>query len=153
MVRGLGERVVYAAALAGDEWIVSGTLQVAGGHDATARLLALPKRPTALLTTNDLMAVGALLAAHEAQVEVPGELSITGFDNLPVCEMVNPALTTMHVSRIDIAERAFALLLNATQPGSEPLAKKRSIRPSLVVRGSTAPPDREAGKTARKQRR
>jgi DNA-binding LacI/PurR family transcriptional regulator len=105
-----------------------------------ARLLALPIRPTAIVTTNDLMAVGALQAAHRAGINVPRDLSIIGFDDLPVAAMVNPPLTTICMSRHEIATRAFSFLLKASGVGDKKLPFKRDIRPRLVVRGSTAPP-------------
>ncbi len=122
------------------EWIVKGELQVEGGRQATKRLLAGTQRPSAIVTTNDLMAVGALQAAHEAGISVPRNLSVIGFDDLQVSAMVSPPLTTICMSRQEIAARAFSFLFEASQRHSKLPPHKRSILPRLVVRGSTAPP-------------
>ena len=122
------------------QWIIDGDLHVESGQAAMAKLLGLPVRPSAIVTTNDLMAVGALQAAHRAGIDVPRDLSIIGFDDLPVAAMMNPPLTTICMSRHEIATRAFSSLLKASQGGPKGLPPKRDIRPRLIVRGSTAPP-------------
>ena len=60
--------------------------------------------------TNDAMAVGALLALHESNVDVPGEISVVGFDDIPIARYVTPALTTVHVAIDVLGGRAAALL-------------------------------------------
>lgn len=119
-------------------WIVVGDMRVGGGRAAMARLLAIDPRPTAVLVSNDLMAVGALQAAHQARIKVPKEMSIIGFDDLPIAEMVHPALSTIRHPRRELAARAFDCLWKAVQ-GEEPLTGE-VLHPHLVVRASTAPP-------------
>ena len=113
--------------------VVVGDLRVEGGYAAARTLLAGRPRPTAIVTTNDLMAVGALQAAQEAGVAVPGELSIVGFDDLPVCTMVRPRLTTIALSRREIARCAFGMLYEEAG-----VARQEGVVPRLVVRESTA---------------
>lgn len=120
------------------EWIVAGDMRVEGGRAAMARLLANDPRPTAVLASNDLMAVGALQAAHQARIKVPKEMSIIGFDDLPIAEMVHPALSTIRHPRREVAARAFDCLWKAVQ-GESP-ATGDVLHPHLVVRASTAPP-------------
>jgi LacI family transcriptional regulator len=118
-------------------WIMEGDLHLQSGHEAMHRLLALPKRPTAILSTNDMMAVGALQAAHAAGVAVPEQMSMVGFDNLPVCEMVTPPLTSVDIPRRDIAAAAFSALMQAAEdPAAKP--SRAMVKTQLVVRGSTA---------------
>lgn len=119
------------------EWLVNAELRVEGGHAAMTQILAARVRPTALVTTNDLMAVGALQAAYAAGVRVPEDISIVGFDDLPVAGMTYPPLTTIRLSRSEIAAHAFSLLLEASR-GAEAASRKYSVTPRLVVRGSTA---------------
>jgi len=119
------------------EWIAAGDMRVEGGRTAMASLLALDERPTAVLTTNDLMAVGALQAAHEARVRVPKDLSIVGFDDLPISEMVHPPLSTIRHPRREVAARAFDCLWKQVQ--GEPSVQQDPLHPHLVVRHSTAP--------------
>ena len=133
------------------EWVISGDLNVDGGREAATALLTLQHRPTAIVTTNDLMAVGVLQAAHQLEIAVPQELSVVGFDDLPVAAMVNPPLTTISVSRHDIAANAFAFLLNATPRATgKVLAGSQVISPRLLVRGSTAPPAADKSQAARR---
>ncbi len=122
------------------EWTVTGDLHLEGGIAAMETLLAMKSRPTALVSTNDLMAVGALQAAHRAGLDVPGELSIIGFDDLPISAMVHPALTTISMSRQEIASRAFAALMNAASVTERVIRFEHDIEPTLVVRSSTAAP-------------
>lgn len=139
----VGRKEAFKAALRAhkltvrSEWIAVGDMRVEGGRAAMARLLALGERPTAVLASNDLMAVGALQAAHEARVRVPKELSIVGFDDLPITEMVHPALSTIRHPRREVAARAFRCLWKAVQgereEGNDPL------HPHLVVRASSGP--------------
>ena len=124
----------------GPERIVAGDMHVEGGRSAMRELLARSPRPTAVLATNDLMAVGALQAAHEAGIRVPEDISLVGFDDLPIASMVSPPLTTIRHPRRELAARAFALLQNALQEGNA--LPELILHPHLVVRESTASPAR-----------
>ncbi len=120
-------------------WIMEGDLHVQSGYDAMCKLLSMQRRPTAILSTNDMMAVGALQAAHAAGVAVPEELSIVGFDNLPVCNIVTPALTSVDIPRREIASLAFTALLQTTQQGYTNQLRA-TVRTRLIKRGSTGQP-------------
>lgn len=123
-----------------DEWIVEGDLHVEGGHLAMQQLLATSPQPTALLSTNDVMAIGALQAAQKAGLSVPGDLSIIGFDNLPVCSMVTPPLTSVDIPRREIAAHAFNMLLKAFDQKKPSKLPTPRVATNLVLRSSTAPP-------------
>ena len=127
------------------EFIAAGDMRVEGGHAAMEQLLRCRPRPTAVLTSNDLMAVGALQAAHEAHVRVPGELSLIGFDDLPIAAMLHPALSTIRHPRREVAARAFACLQRALR--GEKVESLEPLHPHLVLRHSTAPPG--SGKPAK----
>lgn len=122
------------------EWIATGDMRVEGGRAAMQRLLAAKPRPTAVLATNDLMAVGALQAAHEAGIQVPQDLSLVGFDDLPIASMVQPPLSTIRHPRREVAARAFACLQQALREGK--IMPDPTLHPHLVVRESTATPPR-----------
>jgi LacI family transcriptional regulator len=140
-----GRKEAFKAALRGhglhvkNEWIATGDMRVEGGHAAMEKLLAQKPRPTAVLASNDLMAVGALQAAHAAKIRVPKELSIIGFDDIPIAAMVHPALSTIRHPRREVAARAFDSLRQILQ-GKE-VAGAPPLQPHLVVRDSTAPPE------------
>ncbi len=123
-----------------EDWVIEGDLHVEGGQAAMERLLQRTSRPTALFCTNDLMAFGALRAAHEHNIAVPEEFSIIGFDNLPVCDMVTPPLSSVEIPRRLIASNIFRMLLKAAGAAQGRKLPTPTIRTSLVLRGSTAPP-------------
>ncbi|HYF20697.1 MAG TPA: LacI family DNA-binding transcriptional regulator [Ramlibacter sp.] len=105
---------------------------------AMAQLLAAADRPTAVVATNDVFAVGAMLACRKAGVAVPGEMSITGVDNTDLGATQTPGLTSVATPIVDIG-RAAADQLVARLEGS-PWEAAQEYPVELVVRGSTAPP-------------
>jgi len=121
-------------------WVIEGDLHVEGGQKAMEQLLRMTPRPTALFCTNDLMACGALRAAHQHNVAVPEDFSIIGFDNLPVCELVTPPLSSVDIARRQIASHAFRMLLKAIESKLEKKLPTPTIKTTLKLRGSTAPP-------------
>jgi len=119
---------------------VADTDDYAGGRRAVQQLFASKFRPTAILCVNDFMAVGVLRQLRDMGIDVPGDISVTGFDNITLSAVVYPALTTLHIPRDQIGRQIFAGL---TQ--KQPLKAQQEIIfvPELVVRESTgrAPSD------------
>lgn len=119
------------------------TILVAGFHEddglaATTQLLTAPNPPTAIVALNDLLALGALRAAENLGLHVPGELSVVGFDDIGAAGLVRPGLTTMRQPAEDVG----AMLVDELVPMLEtrsPAKSERLVTPSLVVRGSTGP--------------
>jgi DNA-binding LacI/PurR family transcriptional regulator len=110
-------------------------------REATLELLRLPAPPTAVLAMSDPFAIGALEAAVEAGVSVPGELSVVGFDDSAAAEHTHPPLTTVAQPHEEKGRLAAEWLLEAVRDGGEQADERRVILPTeLVVRGSTAPP-------------
>jgi DNA-binding LacI/PurR family transcriptional regulator len=107
----------------------------AGGRDAVRRLLETSFSPTAIVCTNDFMAIGVLRELRERGLRIPTDISVTGFDNIELSEYSNPPLTTVNVPRERIGQLCFeALVRDESRPQ---LARNLSIDPELVVRGST----------------
>lgn len=111
----------------------------AGGYAAALDLLALPKgqRPDALFCCNDLMAFGALRAAAERGIAVPGELAVVGFDDIDLASFVHPALTSVAQNTRELGHITAACLLARIADPALP-RQQRSIAPVLHVRGSSA---------------
>lgn len=110
------------------------------GVEAATDLLALPEPPTAIFAGNDEMAIGVMKAARDRGLDVPGDLSIVGFDDLPMASRVWPNLTTVRLPVRDMGRMA-AEKLTARSRGLDPAALDQAeIIPSLVVRDSTAAP-------------
>lgn len=91
--------------------VAMGSYDFDSGFEAAKKLFDLPDRPTAIFAGNDEMAAGALAAAHGAGIEVPGQLSIAGFDDTDLARAVWPTLTTVHQPVAELATAASDLLL------------------------------------------
>jgi LacI family transcriptional regulator len=117
--------------------LVRGDFTARGGYLAMQTLLKRAQRPTAVFACNDLMAIGALAASHEAGIDVPDALSIVGFDDIALAAFSNPPLTTIAQPKVKIGTLAAELLLERVQTErAEP--KRIILEPELVRRGSTA---------------
>lgn len=94
------------------------------------------KLPTALVCANDLIASACLKALKETGIRVPEDVSLVGFDNLPMCEMLDPPLTTMQVSKHQIGERAMEILAGRLANRISVPTLKLSVGAELIVRKS-----------------
>ncbi len=118
--------------------VAAGDFSIAAGITATTTLLALPTRPTALVASNDEMALGALHGAKRIGLRIPEDLSIVGFDDIRFSAVCDPPLTTISQPRQEIGRRAMNLLLeHLANPGSAPV--EIVLEANLVVRSSTGP--------------
>jgi len=127
----------------GEGWIVDGNYRIDGGSAAMASILSQSEIPTAIVTANDLTAIGALRAAHEHGLRIPEDISIAGFDDIEISGIVYPPLTTLRISRKEYA----GMLLEALNVAGENLTKpgRQFILPThLVVRQSTGPAPTQA---------
>ena len=115
--------------------IYEGAYTFESGIAAGDVLLALNQRPTAIFAANDEMAAGVLQAARNHRLRVPEDLSIVGYDDFKIALVVFPQLTTVHAPTREIARMAGEKLLSKGAPKVQ-----ETLLPSLVVRGSTAPP-------------
>lgn len=109
-----------------------------GGYAAMHAILRQTPRPSAVFVANDLMAIGALCAAHECGVAVPDELSLVGFDDIELARFACPPLTTVAQPKQRIAAMAVDMLLERIE-GRRQDARKVVLQPELRVRASTAP--------------
>jgi DNA-binding LacI/PurR family transcriptional regulator len=114
----------------------------AGGADALAAMLRLPEPPTAVIASTDVVAMGVLHAAAERGLTVPADLSVVGFDDIPLARFCVPALTTVRMPTTEMVAAAAGLVAQALGRGrgeqSSPVV--RLFDPELVVRKSSAPP-------------
>lgn len=142
-VEGFRQALREAGVNLDEDAVVPGDFHFAGGREATARLLSTGTPFTALFAANDLMAAGAIreLGAHD--LSVPHDVSVVGFDDAPIAEMVSPPLTTVRQPLRDMAEVAVSLLLARLSGRADARRARRVLATSLVVRDSTAPPARE----------
>lgn len=110
------------------------------GLAAANDLLSMSVPPTAIFAGNDEMAIGVMTAARDRGLDVPGDISIVGFDDLPMAGRLWPSLTTVRLPIRDMGRMA-AEKLTARSRGLDPLTLEQPVvRPSLVARQSSAPP-------------
>lgn len=122
------------------EFIIEKKYSIAAGRDATRQLLSLPleQRPTAIICGNDVLAFGCLFECLHSGVKVPEEISITGFDDLPLSEHFLPSLTTVRVPTTEMGHKAADFMLESIHNRSP--IKKQRLATELIIRESTAPP-------------
>ena len=120
-------------------WIRFGDFHVTGGRDRARELLALDEPPTAIFAGSDLQALGAIDAARAVGLRVPEDLSIVGYDDIPLALWTTPRLTTVHQPLKRMGEEAARLVIRLADetPATRP---RMDLATSLVVRDSTAPP-------------
>jgi DNA-binding LacI/PurR family transcriptional regulator len=107
------------------------------GYVAMKELLGRPSLPSAVFVAADEMAIGAQRALAEAGLEVPGDVSLVGFDDIEAASYAWPPLTTIRQPLTEIAARAFELLSELLTGAVDPVQAQITLQPELVVRGST----------------
>jgi DNA-binding LacI/PurR family transcriptional regulator len=116
-------------------YVQHGENEPASAVAALDRLLALPEPPTAVVASTDVLATGVLHGAHERGLRVPDQLSITGFDDIPVATFTVPALTTVRMPVREMVELAVEMALD--KPDRARDITPHVLQPELVVRAST----------------
>ena len=143
---GFREGLVVHGVAADPSHIVSAGADLTSGYRAAAELLSRSSRPTALICYNDLAAAGVYRAARERGLRIPGDLSVTGFDDIELAEVFGPPLTTVKQPCLAMGARMAELVLEELERkkgGVGPREPGNRFRGELVVRGSTAPPRKE----------
>lgn len=135
-LRGYRKALEDAGAFIDRRYEIQGNFDEESGSHAVKEILSLTPRPTAVFASNDSMAIGALSALRAKGVDVPGELAIAGFDDIPVAEFLTPGLTTMRVHISTLGVKAVEELLCAITEKSTHKKKQSLIVPELVVRQS-----------------
>ncbi len=132
-----GYRDVLAESLPDAQaWVLQGDFDEASGHRAGRELLAAEIRPDAVFAANDMMALGCLFAFNQAGVQLPRDIALVGFDDIPLARYVYPSLTTMRVNIAELGGRALRALLDLPQ---SPPPQQEPLTPELIVRESSLP--------------
>jgi len=111
-----------------------------GGTQAALHFLGMSARPTAIICSNDMMAVGVLRVMSERGIVVPRDISVIGFDDIHLAEFVNPPLSSVRMSRQDLAQAAFKGLERLWSANSAISSETIRVGTNLVVRQSTDSP-------------
>ncbi|WP_461170141.1 LacI family DNA-binding transcriptional regulator [Arthrobacter sp. Z1-15] len=115
-----------------------GNFTVNGGYEHGRELLSRPDRPTAIFAGSDMQALGVLRAAREQGIDVPGQLSVVGYDDLPLAAWVDPPLTTVNQPLLEMADAAATMVLGIAR-GTDPKPRSIELAIELIVRDSTGP--------------
>jgi len=118
--------------------VAEGNHTLEGGAQAFAKMLTLPVRPTAVICSNDMTAIGVMRKSHAEGIVIPRDLSVIGFDNIRITQFMLPALSTIEMSQAEIARIAFRALLEDVQRSApNPKGTEYALKTNLVLREST----------------
>ncbi|WP_299170000.1 LacI family DNA-binding transcriptional regulator [uncultured Arthrobacter sp.] len=142
-IHGLSRRTAWANTLKRNglepDLFIEADFGAQQGTEATARLLQLDRKPTAIVYANDIMATAGLSYLHQQGLRVPADVSITGYDNTEYAQYLNPALTSIGSDPLLWGSTAAQVLLNQLE-GKHDGQDIILPEPQLIVRGSTAEP-------------
>ncbi|HEY8670157.1 MAG TPA: LacI family DNA-binding transcriptional regulator, partial [Terriglobales bacterium] len=120
------------------ELIVCGDHTMEGGMRALLEVANKPNRPTAVICSNDMTAIGVLREAYEYGIEIPADLSVVGFDDIRLAQFMTPPLTTIQMSQSLLAELAFNALIGEVEEVKTTVPRKFDLVTTLVLRRTTA---------------
>ena len=130
------KKALLEAGISVDEDLVAvGDNDADSGRECMQKLLSLAERPTAVFASHDVMAIGAYEAVYEAGLDIPGDISVVGHDNLPMSSLVRPKLTTIDTYKDKLGQAGVDLLIEEIEQGA-PLNREEEFETELVIRDS-----------------
>jgi LacI family transcriptional regulator len=138
-LRGYREAFATIDASIDDDAVVVGPASVDGGRAAIDRAWEDGQRPTAVLAMSDAMAIGVIRALRVRGLDVPGDVSVVGFDDIDVAAHVDPPLTTVRQPIRGKGEAAVRMLLTVVERSDVAQPEHRRLETRLMVRASTGP--------------
>lgn len=136
-IEGIRDRLRGAGFELTPEQVVECGFALSDARRAFRQLMALPNPPTAVVCTNDQLALGCILEAQHSGLRIPRDVSVMGFDDLDWAAHLKPSLTTMYVPTAEIGCAAAEFLVHMIEGGRPPMAMEIGV--DLIVRESTAP--------------
>ncbi|MGI8908965.1 MAG: LacI family DNA-binding transcriptional regulator [Rubrobacteraceae bacterium] len=143
--RGLKDALAEPGPGLDDALVRFGDFRTSSGQEGARELLSLTPPPTALVTANNQMTLGALLEIRDLGLRIPEDVSVVGFDDAEWASLVSPPLTTLAQPTYELGVRAMRLLLKRIEDPDGDM-ERLLLEPELVVRESTAPPAGKGGK-------
>ena len=138
-VDGYRQALQDAGAAYDPAFVCSGNYTFDSGREAARGLMRLAPRPTAIFACNDVMAIGAISYLDEEGIDVPGEVSVVGFDDVTLARFYSPPLTTVATPILEIGQRLCQMLLDRINARLPAETQRVTVRGELRVRCSTAP--------------
>lgn len=133
---GYREALAAAGVAEAPELVAEGSFDAPSGHQAMSEMLARTT-PDAVFVASDVVAIGAIAGLREAGLAVPGDVSVVGFDAIPLAAYLDPPLTTISLPAYDLGRAAGRALLDRI--AGRPVAGRTLLPTELIVRASTAP--------------
>jgi len=138
-VKGYERALREAGASVYERLVVQGDFRYKGGEEAADRLLGLDSPPSAIFACNDLMAIGTLRAIRKAGLRVPEDISVVGYDDIPLASAVSPPLTTVAQPVTELARISTELLLSRIEDEAPRDLERIVLDTDLVIRDSSGP--------------
>jgi LacI family transcriptional regulator len=136
-----GYRTALSTLLPGStEDVLQGDFMQESGWRAGNQIVALTERPSAVFAANDMMAIGCLSALTDAGLQVPRDLSLAGFDDIPISRYVNPSLTSVRARITELGALALERLASCIEESTRSAPQRHTLRADVVPRTSTAAP-------------
>lgn len=121
------------------EYMFMGDYSWQSGGEAVRMLMALPEPPTAIMTANDLMAIGCMREAQKMGLDVPGDVSVIGYDNLDLTNLCSPPLTTINQPKYEMGAKSVEFLLHCLGNDGTAAGRKAVLPTEVIERESVAP--------------
>lgn len=135
------QRAVRPARSTTSTVVESSAFSIEAGHEACLRLLDAEPDTTGIVAANDMIALGCVAAIRERGLRCPEDVSVIGCNDSVFLDHTDPPLSTVTVPKYDMGRSAAQLLLSQLEGAERPAAELRHLRPTLTLRGSTAPRD------------
>jgi DNA-binding LacI/PurR family transcriptional regulator len=131
------QRALEEAKIASDPYWIAAVhgFDSKAGAEGTRRLLALDQPPTAVFAISDLLAIGAMCTVQQAGLQIPQEMAVVGFNDIPLAALINPPLTTVAAPAYQMGQESMRMLQSLIA-GKRPAHKKVVLPTSLVIRQS-----------------
>jgi LacI family transcriptional regulator len=136
-LEGYRQAMAEAGAKTDPAWIAGSSFGIDAGAEAAEALMRLPDPPTAIFAVNDNTAIGAMSALRRLELSIPGDVSLVGYNDIPVVSRLGPPLTSVRVPFDQIAASALDLLTHGPAGAQDRI---RVATPTLIPRRSTASP-------------
>jgi DNA-binding LacI/PurR family transcriptional regulator len=117
-----------------EDWIINSDYSIEDGKHIMNKLLKMDKRPTAVMAINDFIAIGAMKAARAADIKVPEQMSILGFDGTYLSEVTEPQITTVSQNYEELGKNIIQVLVNIID--KKEVKKTTIIKTKLIIRNS-----------------
>ena len=142
-MEGVAQNLAAAGIGMSDDCLLRGEGNYTFGFQAAHSLLSrpAPQRPTAIVAFNDIMAIGAMNAVRELGLQVGADVAVTGFDDAPMTQYLNPSLTTVRQPIWEVGRRVMSMMLEILD-GRQPVDRHQLVTPRLIIRESTGSEDK-----------